>query len=228
LIYILGLHPPLNGASKSVVGAQMTTFLTGLLAVHKSMSSWLDKRKVIGNFWRAESELKTILYAFEDKWKNKAYENDTLSEEFISAAKESIIRARAVVSEEQGKFFDACTYPSIDLSAILGKAGNDARALVNSHSSPEFIQYEKAQKAKEEARIKIEQHEDEVMRLNAKIAAINKLIVKKNQMKENDSVNGKALLGKDIAELQTIRRKAEGQLIIAESELAALKARIIE
>jgi hypothetical protein len=53
------------------VTAQVTALLTGLLAVHKSLSSWLDKRKVIGNFWKAESDLKTKLYAFEDKWKGK-------------------------------------------------------------------------------------------------------------------------------------------------------------
>lgn len=48
--------------------------LTSLLAIQKSMSSWLDKRKVIGGFWKAESDIKSLLYEFEGKWENKAHE----------------------------------------------------------------------------------------------------------------------------------------------------------
>jgi hypothetical protein len=95
--------------------------LTGLLAVHKSLSSWLDKRKVIGNFWKAESDLKTNLYAFEDKWKKHAVdvsiENgvtiNKLKEEFLKELRAATLVARAILQDEQSKFFEAVTYPAI-------------------------------------------------------------------------------------------------------------------
>lgn len=74
LILAMGVVFP---GDKGSITAQVTAVLTGLLAVHKSLSSWMDKRKVIGNFWKAESDLKTRLYSFEDKWKGKAMEDVT-------------------------------------------------------------------------------------------------------------------------------------------------------
>jgi len=68
-IFLLSKY--LAGSSSNVI-AQITAMLTGLLAVQKALSSWLDKRVIIGNFYRAQSVLKSNLYTFEDQWRGKA------------------------------------------------------------------------------------------------------------------------------------------------------------
>lgn len=125
-----------------IVVSQLTAVLTGLIAVQKSISSWLDKRKIVGNFWKAESELKTRLYTFEDKWKGQAFEivtdatTMTLKESFLIEVKAAIVDSRAIVQDEQSKFFEAEIYPSIDLGDLLRIAGGTAKEIVTTHAAP--------------------------------------------------------------------------------------------
>lgn len=113
-----------NGSSNIDFPAQIATMLTGLLTIQKSLSSWLDKRKIVGNFQKAQSDLKSKLYAFEDKWRGQAKELNTnkLKVDFLQEIRLAIREAQMIVEEEQNLYYEAITNPSIDIGAILADA----------------------------------------------------------------------------------------------------------
>ncbi|MCE7914783.1 MAG: hypothetical protein DYH15_08880 [Nitrosomonas sp. PRO4] len=200
--------------------AQATAILTGLLAVHKSLSSWLDKRKIIGNFWKAKSDLKTKLYAFEDKWKGQATQTVTeneivknkLKNDFLQEARSAIIEARAIVQDEQSKFFDAVTYPSIDLVEVLKDAGSNAKTLVSAHQSPEL-----------EQRVKQRQIMEKIASLEAEIEQRQNLINNKYQILRSASQDEANALTIEVTNHQGKKRQAEDELIITKGQLEAMR-----
>lgn len=207
-------------ANNSNYLAQATAILTGLLAVHKSLSSWLDKRKITGNFWKAKSDLKTKLYAFEDKWKGQAMQAVTengvaknkLKNDFVQEARGAILEARAIVQDEQSKFFDAVTYPSIDLGEVLKDAGNNAKALVSAHQSPKL-----------EQRVKQRQIIEKIASLETEIEQRQNLIDKKYQILQSASQDEADVLKAEIATQCGKKRQAEDELIIIKSQLEVLQ-----
>lgn len=116
--------------------AQITTIITGLLTVQKFLSSWLDKRKIIGSFKKARSDLKSKLYTFEDKWRGQATETiegeekEKLKNDFLQEARIAIREAQAIVEEEQNQYFEAVTNPSIDFGAMLIEARRSAKSTI--------------------------------------------------------------------------------------------------
>ena len=216
---------------KGSVTAQVTTVLTGLLAVHRSLSSWLDKRKVIGNFWKAESDLKTKLYTCEDKWRGQAThvvtENgrtiNKLKDDFLKEARAAITEARVIVQDEQSKFFDAVTYPSIDLGEMLKDAGDRAKALASAHASPELEQRNKQRQAIEALEGKLAEQKDKIVRLEIEIEQRRLLVEKKRQEMQTASKEDADALKLEITTHQIKMRQAEDELVIAKGQLEALQ-----
>ncbi|HEX8874319.1 MAG TPA: hypothetical protein VF780_06785, partial [Nitrosospira sp.] len=209
------------------ITAQVTALLTGLMAVHKSLSSWLDKRKVIGNFWKAESDLKTKLYAFEDKWKDKATQDaagnpgaaHTLKDDFLSEARTAIVEARAIVQDEQSKFFDTLIYPSIDLGEMLKDTGDRAKALVSANISPELEQRNKQRQAKEALEAKIAEQRSKIAGLEMEIAQRKQLIEEKHAAIPGAPADDAEALKSEIASHRAKIRQAEDDLVIAKGQL---------
>lgn len=228
LIVALGHLLPNDPSSLT---AQVTAVLTGLLAVHKSLSSWLDKRKVVGNFWKAESDLKTKLYAFEDKWKGQATqvakeqgkEIKKFKDDFLKDVQAIIVEARAIVQDEQSKFFDSVTYPSIDLGDMLKVSGASAKALVTAHASPELEQREKKRQADQALEGKLADQKDKVVRLEIEIEQRKQLVEKKRQTMQNAPKEDIDVLKLEITTHQTKLRQAEDELVISTSQLDALQ-----
>lgn len=127
-----------NYAPNGDLLAQIAAILTGLLTVQKSLSSWLDKRKIVGNFRKAQSALKAKLYAFEDKWRGQVLlavtenekEINKLKDDFLQEVRIAIREAQAIVEEEQNLYFDTITSQSIDLGAMLIEARQSAKNAV--------------------------------------------------------------------------------------------------
>lgn len=228
LIFAIGAWLP---GDKGSVTAQVTAMLTGLLGVHRSLSSWMDKRKIIGNFWKAESDLKTKLYAFEDKWRDKAMQTATengrtinkLKDDFLNDARAAIADARAIVQDEQSKFFDAVTYPTIDLGEMLKDAGDRARALVSAHAPPELEQQEKRRQATEALEAKIAEQKEKIVRFEAEIEQRRQAVKNKREAMTGAPTDEAASLKLEITAYQTKMRQAEDDLIIAKSQLEALQ-----
>lgn len=206
----------------NIVVSQLTAVLTGLIAVQKSISSWLDKRKIVGNFWKAESELKTNLYTFEDKWKEQAFEiltnatTPTLKESFLIELKAAIADSRAIVQEEQSKFFEAEIYPSIDLGDLLKVSGNTAKEIVTAHATPspkESSELEQLKKRNQE----IEAAKRKVAQLKKEIEQRTILIDdKRKQLADNPAMPKETAdaINKSIAAHEEKRMLAEDQLVI--------------
>jgi len=134
---IVGIPGCVFCLSKHGVGAPaVAAILTGLLGLHKALSSALNQRKVVGNFWRAAAALKRRLYEFEDTWRGKAVSPEGPAPLFLDAVSDEIQAARAIRDEEQERFFDQFSYPVLDLAGILNTGGARAAAMVARHRDP--------------------------------------------------------------------------------------------
>ena len=122
-----------NGTSATAV----TAVLTGLFGLHKALSSALNQRRVVGNFWNAAAALKRRLYAFEDAWRGKATASEGPTPAFAQAVKDEIQAAGTIRDEEERRFFDQFSYPAFDLGRVLNSAGSRAAAVTARHRAPE-------------------------------------------------------------------------------------------
>jgi hypothetical protein len=226
LMIVIGLY----AESGSILTAQVAAILTGLIAVHRSVSSWMDKRKVIGNFWKAESDLKTILYSFEDKWKGRAVQSPSetgtekpgLKEEFLADARICIAQAKAIVQDEQTKFFDAVTYPAIDLGDMVKNAGDSAKALMNLNPPPEADRRERQRRNREEFENKLAEQKGRMARLETEIEHRNQLIEEKRAAIKSASQEDAEAYGSVIKANGEKIRQAEDDLVMAKSQFEAL------
>lgn len=229
-ILILKMDSWFDGDNKAAITAQVTAVLTGLIAVHKSLSSWLDKRTVIGNFWKAQSELKTKLYAFEDKWKGQAVliskedgkEIRRLKEDFLVEIRVAIAAARAIVQEEQSKFFDTITYPSIDIAEMIKGAGASAKDLVNAQVSPRLEELERQRQVAVNLSTKLAEEKAKIVRLETEIAQRKRLIETKRQAMPGLVETDREALKSEIAAHYMKVRQAEDELIVARGLFEAL------
>ncbi len=195
-----------------ILTAQITAILTGLLAVHKALSSWLDKRKLIGNFWKASADLKENLYSFEDKYKGKAVtEGNELSQEFLEDINNGIKQARQIVKEEQKAFFEGYSLPSVDLTQRLKEAFTGAKDLLKAQPSPQM-----------DRKTAREEEEKKIAKLEAKIKHLDKLIEEKKELIKNSDETEKTKRQERIKDLEDKREQAQDELIDAKAELDSL------
>ena len=68
-------------AKTGSLAAEITVILTGIAALYFSASKWLQSRNLIAIYWQTKSNLKSRLYALEDKW----YHDDEWTEARIQA-----------------------------------------------------------------------------------------------------------------------------------------------
>ncbi len=211
LIYGVSLLPGASGNA-----AQITAILTSLLAVQKAMSSWLDKRKVIGGFWKAESEIKTLLYEFEDKWIDRAVEIVTqdgkqikqLKQDFVDNAKASVKASRKIVNTEKENFFNSFSYPAIDVENILSSVVPKSKAMLKSHASQEYSNAESK-------RMKVNEQQDKISQIRAEIEGHKEIIEDtKSLLLEADGSN-KDNLESEINKYRADLRLKENDLILA-------------
>lgn len=193
--------------------AQITTILTGLLTVQKFLSSWLDKRKIIGSFKKARSDLKTKLYTFEDKWRGQAtdaIDNSKLKNEFLQEARIAIREAQTIVEEEQSQYFEAITNPSIDIGAMLIEARKSAKTTI-SDLIPS--QTEKHQQELFEKRKSIQMLDTEIIQRdklinethsNPNLSDIDKKSIVETQQKKITELKEKLVIEKSL--LETLER----------------------
>ena len=248
LIFLVG-----SGGKQStpeLITTQLTALITGLVAVYKSLSSWLDKRKVVGNFRKAEADIKSKLYAFEDKWRGKAVQAsngqgdeaaaarrsvtvdmtrpdgvraDGLKSDFLKEARTAIIEARQIVEEEETKYFDAVTYPAIDLTGMLRETGESARGLVTHQLPFDLEQKRKAREAKALLDDRISEQAATIVRLEAELNARKELIERERMALASGSPEEVAALKTEIDDQGAKVRRLEEELLIAKSQAAALQ-----
>jgi hypothetical protein len=211
------LERTLNISNKSDSLAQIAALLTGLLTIQKALSTWLDKRKIIGSFRKARSDLKTKLYTFEDKWTGQATETieengtetEKLKNDFLQEARIAIREAQKIVEEEQSQYFEAITSQSIDIGTILAEARKSAVSNVGDLIPSQSENKKQALLEKKKA----------VLVLESEISLRKNLI---EQKKSNITDENRAGFEAEITAHAKKILDREDELIKAKSELEAL------
>ena len=130
-------------------------------------------------FWKASSELKQLLYTFQDKWKNKASDNHTLKPEFIADVQLEIAKAKAVAQNEQDQFFLNYTVHEVNVANLLSSARTAAAATIDKFQSVELTQ-----KLAAEKKAMDEKMEADKMEYQAKLDAELKPLEKATKIKQ--------------------------------------------
>jgi len=94
----------------SVVAAQLGLLVSGAVGAVKTLASAADVKAQLGTFWKASSDLKSVLYTMEGQWRGQipngeAAAKPQLPPEFKTALLAAIEKARVIGEEERGAFF---------------------------------------------------------------------------------------------------------------------------
>lgn len=132
LLVGLGMLPKWFGVQGTAFAtAQVTGVITGLIAIHRVLSTWLEKRRLIVHFHKASAALKAGLYSLEDKWRGRAVDaGKRLKAEFVDDVKRGIESALQITKEEEEAYFEyRAGLPSINIMDTLKSVQNDVAAL---------------------------------------------------------------------------------------------------
>ncbi len=123
----------------SAVTGQIVGVLTGLIAIHKTLQSWLNARKVIGRYWQTRTSLVDVIYDLEMGWSGSAQAARAkgaggaapLTDGFRHAVAEGLGKARKAMRAEMAKFFDEYQARTldVDLAGTLATARQGAAGL---------------------------------------------------------------------------------------------------
>jgi hypothetical protein len=132
-LYLIGNFSRLG--QPTAVTAQMSAVLTGLLAFQRGVSAWLDRRQIVGAYAKASSDLKTLLYTFEQTWDTMATDSSH-AVEFTSALRTITAKSRDIVRLETEAYYQTLSYPTLDLGSLVKSAASDAGTLIHTFGTP--------------------------------------------------------------------------------------------
>ncbi len=223
LIWLLSSQSDDGGWS----AAELTALITGILAIHKTVAAWLDKRQLFSHFWRASSDLKEMLYAFELDWKGRATDNGALRREFVDAVGMDLTRARQIVREERDHFYQLYSYPSVDVFHKLQETFTQSKQLVDQFQSSGMVQ-RRARVEAEAARAK--QLDDAHRRLRAaqaNVAGLEAQLREQEQalaeLADTASPDARMRFEQSLATLQAAVDQARQDEIRIQGEVESLK-----
>ncbi|ACY19194.1 hypothetical protein [Haliangium ochraceum] len=223
-------------SSAHSTAAEITAVITGLLAVHRALSAWLDKRQIHGHFWRASADLKELLYSFEESWSGRAAlaaastedglaaatapltAEGELSTEFHEALAGEIARARQIVRKEREGFYELYKSTAFDVVQRLGDTFTQAQTMTRQFSAPQLNE-----------RLDREQEESEKRRrkltLSAEIVGFERLIAEdRAALAQAEDAAERARLEQNIAQTQRTIDQSRQDLVKIEAALKALSA----
>jgi hypothetical protein len=243
VVLLIGIPPLIAWLShrddtKTVwTAAQITAMITGILAIHKTLAAWVDKRQLFGHFWRTSAELKELLYSFEQRWHGKALADTAPgtasgtapgtapNPEFVQALQADVARARQIVRAERQGFYDLFQSPAFDVFQRLNDALSHGQALGQQFRSPVFD--ERAAREQDVAQRK--QSIDAVLRrkreLDAQIHGYDRLARELATSLASAGDAERARVEQNIDVLHQNIDQARRDLIKVEAELAALSER---
>lgn len=231
VVLLIGIPPLIAWLSqrddtKTVwTAAQITAMITGILAIHKTLAAWVDKRQLFGHFWRTSAELKELLYSFEQRWHGKALSESEPNPEFVQAVQADIARARQIVRQERQGFYDLFQSPSFDVFQRLNDAFSHGQALGQQFRSPALDE----RAAREQDTVQRKQSIEAVQRrkyeLEAQIHGSERLARELEAGLASADGATRARIEQNIEILHQNIDQARRDLIKVEAELAALSAR---
>ena len=207
------LRDILGNGGTDTTAAGITAVLTGLLGVHRSLSEWLNKRKLVGLFWKASADLKENLYAFEDTWGNPSKikrDAQGLADDFKTALREEIKKAKAIVRAEKEQFYQNISPPTIDLHGELKKSQAQAKELMDLFIAPT------AKKA-----LAREQTESTIRGLEVRMAELDRRIFEKLK-----GLTAPGMLPDRQKQHEAVIQNLEEKRIAAEAEYTKMKEKM--
>lgn len=231
VVLLIGIPPLIawlshrDGTNTVWTAAQITAMITGILAIHKTLAAWVDKRQLFGHFWRTSAELKELLYSFEQRWYGKALTGTESSPEFVQALQADVARARQIVRAERQGFYDLFQSPAFDVFQRLNDALSHGQALGQQFRAPTFDE----RAAREQGATQRKQSVDAVLRrkreLDAQIQGFDRLARDLAASLGSAGEAERARIGQNIEILHQNIDQARRDLIKVEAELAALSER---
>ena len=227
-------------SGETIIGV-VTILLTSILAIHKFVTAWLEKRKFLSQFYSAFTELKNILFRLENDWKNGiAYDisSNKLSEDFKNALNQAITDSRKIVTEETKQYFETLSYPNIDIYSLLSNSSTSAISLINSFKSKKWnleklkeeVETSQIDKIKEEQKIKeleikINIKKEKVAALRIQYDSKSKYFIEKSKIENKTELDKQEIkqLDTDIKLILPKISSLEIEIIEIESELAIKK-----
>lgn len=184
-IFIISLL--FSTSNVELVSSSVATILTSVLAIHKTFSSWIEKRKLNTLFHSAASKLKTRLYELEEEWNSRLAFVDwngeiQFSPEFLKSLKEGVKYARTVLDDEKQAYYELIAFPKIELSSLLSSSQSEAQSHFTNFQSSSF------KRAAEVARLASEKKmETKEWQLNmAETQARHQILMKQLEQKEQE------------------------------------------
>ena len=193
-----------NGSNASAI----TAALSGLIAFHRGVTAWLDKRQLVALYSKTRAQLKTAVYTFEHDWgpshRDAAYTELAL----INALNDAAEAALTIVSAEQDAHYEIEAAPTFGLDDLLSAATSKAGTLTTA------LSYKQSQLEKDR-----DQAARTVRELQGQIEQYSKLLTQKYAiLPPTPGTNT------EINDLVTRRRSAEIDLALNMAKLNSLRA----
>lgn len=126
----------------SVVAAQIVALLSGVIGLQRSFGAWLANRRLLGQRWRARTNLINLIYEIDNEYRYKF--QDAVENAERTKTKNALMRdlraaiksARIICDEETQLFFDRYTLPQIDLGNSLLSANTVAAKIYEQLREP--------------------------------------------------------------------------------------------
>lgn len=106
-------------AKTESLAAEITVILTGMVALYLSLIKWLKSRNLIALYWQTKSNLKSRLYALEDKWHHDGKWTDAHLQGLVSDLKAAVKFGMDTQKIEKQLFFQNYTSEKIPLQKTI-------------------------------------------------------------------------------------------------------------
>jgi hypothetical protein len=227
VVLLIGI-PPLIALLSQIgkdalnTAAVVTAMITGILAIHKTLAAWLDKRALFGHFWRTSAELKEVLYSFEQTWAGRAVTGQTVQPDFLLAMQSDIARGREIVRAERQGFYEIYQSPAFDVFQRLNDALSQGQSLAQQFRMPSAEKRVAFEQAASEREHGAEAARRRKLGLEAEILGMQRLAQEQQQALASADQGARARMEQNIDALHQGVDQARRELIKIEAELIAL------
>lgn len=227
VVLLIGI-PPLIALLSKVgedtvhTAAVITAMITGILAIHKTLAAWLDKRQLFGHFWRTSAELKEVLYSFEQSWAGKAMHDGVPQPDFVTAVQADIARARQIVREERQGFYDIYQSPAFDVFQRLQEAWGQGQSLAQQIRFPPMEERAAREALAAQRKEGAEAARRRKLELEAEIQGLVRLAEEQQQALAGADPAARARMEQNIEGLLRSVDDARRELVKVSAELIAL------
>lgn len=210
--------------TSATVSAQLTALIAGVYGVHRMASSWLFRRNHAHAFWKAASNLKSILYEIEEKWAgNVVLASDKIDPNFLLELEQSKEQVRAIIAAEEEAFFKSYESIKTDLQSTVSTSLTGSSGVVSMLSQPIIKKAVEEEKRRAQSKAAVDKARGNIIELRTKKISYTRSIAI-NKAKANILKPGSA---KDaaLAKLTVDKLLLPGinkQLIGAQAEYARL------